>query len=129
MSKKLWFVLGALILGLAACNSNQNVPTSTPTTAPTAVPTATAATVTAMYSGIARANQTIVETTELNGGPNTGVAPIAQQVTGGTGTTTFTGLTPGNTYCWYFDYVVSSNETIRQSACTNGWNNGVTVGS
>ncbi|HVS46211.1 MAG TPA: hypothetical protein VMS32_06035 [Verrucomicrobiae bacterium] len=128
MSKKLWFVLGALVLGLAACTSNPTV-SVTPTAAPTAIPTGTIALVTALYLAIPRPNQTVNETTELNGGPNTGVAPIASQVTAANGTTTFTGLTPGNTYCWYFDFVVSPTETIRQSACNNHWNNGVTVGT
>ena len=128
MSKKLWFVLGALVLGLAACNSNQNVP-ATPAATATPVPTATAATITAVYLATPRAGQTVNETTELNGGPNTGVAPIASQITGASGTTTFTGLTPGNIYCWYFDYIVSPTETIRQSYCTNAWSNGVTVGT
>jgi hypothetical protein len=127
MSKKLWFVLGALVLGLAACNSNGGI-NATVSATPTPIPTGTTAVVTAVYQATPRPGQTVVETTELNGGPNTGVAPIASQVTGATGMTTFTGLTPGNTYCWYFDFVVSATETIRQSACLNGWNNGVTVG-
>ena len=128
MPKMLWFVLGALVLGLAACSSKNANLAATVSGTPTPLPTGTSAKVTAIYLATPRPGQTVVETTEINGGANTSVAPIASQVTGSDGTTTFTALTPGNTYCWYFDFVVSPTETIRQSACTNSWNTGVQVG-
>ena len=121
MPKKIWFVLGALVLGLSACSSNPNIYGGAVATAsPSPIPTGTTALITAVYNGVSVANQTVIETPEANGGPNTS-APIATMVTNSTGQATFTGLTPGTSYCWYFDYVVNSTTTTRQSACTNSW--------
>ncbi|HEY5257146.1 MAG TPA: hypothetical protein VIJ12_02070 [Candidatus Baltobacteraceae bacterium] len=121
MPKKIWFAVGALVLGLSACNSNSNIyGGAVPTASPSPIPTGTIAVVTASYNGTRLPNQTINETTEVNGGPNTS-ATIATMVTNSTGQATFTGLTPGASYCWYFDYVVNSTTTTRQSACTNSW--------
>jgi hypothetical protein len=127
MPKKIWIAI--VLLGLAACNNNTTGSTVAPT--PTPVPTATSVTITALYQGTALNNQPIMEynTNGSTTNPQPSGAPIATQNTDTLGQTLFTGLTPGNYYCWRYQYAVNSTTTSTQTYCGNAWSNGVQLGS
>jgi len=130
MPKKfaLVFALAGITAAMAACNK-ENTGVVAPT--PTPVPTATSVTITALYQGTDLNNQPIMEY-DTNGSttnPQPSGAPIATQNTNSSGQTTFTGLTPGNYYCWRYQYAVNSTTTSTQTYCGNNWSNGIQLGS
>jgi hypothetical protein len=135
MPKKIWFIAGALMLGLAACSGGNGVVGPTPTPGPTPLNPATQTTITAKYAGTLLSNQPIIE--YANAGTAANPFPgavIATQNTGtsGTtlGTTIFTSLTPGTVYCWQYVYMPGPPPaTVTATVCTNSWAVGLTLGS
>ena len=124
MPKRISYIFVALACGAAisACNS-QNYSSlygPTPTPVPTAttyvpIPTITGATVEVTVAGSPVPNQTVAESTPDPGGKPG--APIASVVTNTSGQAAFSGLTPGQIYCWSDQY--SSN--VLFSNCTKFW--------
>ncbi|HTZ53556.1 MAG TPA: hypothetical protein VMB20_00715 [Candidatus Acidoferrum sp.] len=120
----------ATALALAACNSNYNpndlygtpLPTATQATA-TPNPTITAAIVTVYASSQPLPNWPVGLYHSVNG--NAG-SLISSQNTDSTGTTTFTGLTPGTTYCFQSSFTPPGGLSTTTSICNYTWFNGVT---
>jgi|GEM_PF-1185974 hypothetical protein len=121
----------------AACNSNANPyslfgPSTGPSASPSPVPNITQSTVTATYKGQALANVTITLAQDAapSSSPNSQKpgAVIGTQTTNSSGQATFTNLTPGTSYCWYYTYQpngAGTSPNIYVVDCTNFWYNGV----
>jgi energy-converting hydrogenase Eha subunit F len=115
-------------LALAACNAGYNpndlygtpAPTSTIATA-TPNPTITAAIVSVYASSQPLPNWPVTLSQSVNG--NAG-AVITTQNTDSTGTTTFTGLTAGTTYCFQASYTAPGGLSTTQTKCNYTWFNG-----
>ena len=124
----LGFSLAIFAVTLAACGGSGSgvvAPTATPTLSPTPVPTASAAVVTVNVSASPTAGvQVAMSTPDANGRPGT---PIATQTTDPTGVTTFSNLTPTQSYCFVATYVPGApglNQT--KSNCSPYWGYGIT---
>src|SRR5208283_3647832 len=117
-----------LSIALAACNAGYNpndlcgtpVPSSTIATA-TPNPTITAAIVTVYASAQPLPNWPVSLYTSVNG--NAG-SLLTTQNTDSTGTTTFTGLTAGTTYCFQASYAANGGLATTTSLCNYTWFNG-----
>lgn len=118
----------ATALALAACNYGYNpnnlygtpVPTSSIATA-TPNPTITGAIVTVYASSAPLPDWPVSLYTSVNG--NAGNL-IATQTTDSTGTTTFTGLTAGTTYCFNAQYTPPGGLMQNSWLCNYTWFNG-----
>ena len=129
MPKRILLIAFAVTaLALAACNAGYNpndlygtpVPSSTIATA-TPNPTITAAIVTVYASSQPLPNWPVSLYTSVNG--NAG-SLITTQNTDSTGTTTFTGLTAGTTYCFQSSYTSPGGLPTTTSLCNYTWFNG-----
>ncbi len=126
----LMLAFAATALALAACNSGYNpndlygTPAPTSTIAPTTPnPTVSSALVTVYVSNSPLPNQPINLYNDTNG--NIG-SFIATQVTGSTGSTTFTGLTPAANYCFTTSYTPAGGLPQNASQCGFYWFAGIT---
>lgn len=116
-------------LALAACGASYNpnnlygtpVPTSTIATS-TPNPTITGAIVTVYASSQPLPNWPVNLYTAVNG--NSG-SLISTQTTDSTGTTTFTGLTAGQTYCFNAAYQAPGGLMTNSTFCNYTWYAGV----
>jgi len=123
MPKRFAFALALVALALAACNSKYNpYGTVTPIPSPTATtyspnPNVTSAIVEVTVSSQPAAGALVSEATPDPNGNLSTAAPIAQATTGPNGQVTFSSLTPGQVYCWWYNF----SPTVQSSNCTKYW--------
>jgi energy-converting hydrogenase Eha subunit F len=131
MPKRILLIAFAVTaLALAACNAGYNpndlygtpIPSATIATA-TPNPTITAAVVT-VYASSAPLPNWQVSLYHSTAAGNAG-SLIRTQTTDSTGTTTFTGLTPGTTYCFNSQYTPPGGLMQNTYICNFTWFNGV----
>jgi energy-converting hydrogenase Eha subunit F len=131
MPKRILLIaLAVTALALAACNIGYNpnylygtpLPTATMSTS-TPNPTISAAIVTVYASSVPLPNWQVNLYTSTSAG-NAGTL-LKTQTTDSTGTTTFSNLTPGTTYCFNSQYSPPSGLMQNTYICNFTWFNGV----
>ncbi len=134
MPKRILLIaLAAASLALAACGNAYNPndlygtapPASTPTPPTTPNPALTASLVTVTVSNSPLPNQPVsVYQSNSNGLKG---AFVATQLTSSAGTTTFTGLTASQYYCFVSSYTSPGAQPQNESICTDLWGFGINI--
>lgn len=136
MPKRMLLIALALVslASVAACGNSYNpnnlygtpAPPATATPQPTPNASITSAIVTVTYGGQSLPNQAVSLYAD-SAGQISGSA-IATQTTGTGGTTTFTGLTGAQNYCFSTSYTPTTTGALAQTQtyCGNLWGFGVT---